>query len=92
MATMIPDDIEKFGTEGEKAFFKFLQLVAKPDSDYTCWYLPDVSGKKREAGSEKGGGVRSIMFISQIAIKNVQIQRCLREIGVPVGLGTPMKL
>jgi len=46
MATMIPDDIEEFVTEGEKAFFKFLQLVAKPDSHYTCWYLPDVSGNE----------------------------------------------
>jgi hypothetical protein len=30
MATMIPNDIEKFGTEGEKAFYKFLEGVAKP--------------------------------------------------------------
>jgi hypothetical protein len=37
-------------------------------------------------------GVRFIMFISQIEIKNVQIQRCLREIGVRVGLGTVIKL
>jgi hypothetical protein len=46
MATMIPEDIEEFVTEGEKAFFKFLQLVAKPDSHYTCWYTPDVSGNE----------------------------------------------
>jgi len=46
MATMIPNDIQEFVTEGEKAFFKFLQLVAKPDSHYTCWYLPDVSGNE----------------------------------------------
>jgi hypothetical protein len=30
MATMIPGDIEEFGTEGEKAFYKFLDEVAKP--------------------------------------------------------------
>jgi hypothetical protein len=29
MATMIPGDIEEFGTEGEKAFYKFLEGVAK---------------------------------------------------------------
>jgi len=29
MATMIPTDIEEFGTEGEKAFYKFLEGVAK---------------------------------------------------------------
>jgi hypothetical protein len=46
MATMIPSDIEEFGTEGEKAFFKFLQSVAKPDSHYICWYLPDISGNE----------------------------------------------
>ena len=46
MATMIPSDNEEFRTEGEKAFFRFLQSVAKPDSHYTCWYLPDVSGNE----------------------------------------------
>ena len=30
MAMMIPGDIEEFGTEGEKAFYKFLEGVAKP--------------------------------------------------------------
>ena len=30
MATMIPGDIEEFGTESEKAFYKFLEGVAKP--------------------------------------------------------------
>ena len=29
MATMIPGDIEVFGTEGEKAFYKFLEGMAK---------------------------------------------------------------
>ncbi len=28
MATMIPEDTEEFGTEGEKAFYKFLEEVA----------------------------------------------------------------
>lgn len=44
MATMIPGDIEKFGTEGEKAFYKFLDGVAKPDAHSLCWYTPDVNG------------------------------------------------
>jgi hypothetical protein len=30
MAMMIPGDIEEFGTDGEKAFYKFLEGVAKP--------------------------------------------------------------
>jgi hypothetical protein len=44
MATMIPSDIEEFGTEGEKAFYKFLEGVAKPDAHYLCWYTPDIDG------------------------------------------------
>mgnify|MGYP001766150262 CR=1 FL=1 len=46
MATMIPSDIEEFTTEGEKAFFRFLQAVAKPDEKYLCWYLPDINGRE----------------------------------------------
>jgi hypothetical protein len=37
MATMIPNDIGEFETEGEKAFYKFLEGVAKPDAHYLCW-------------------------------------------------------
>ena len=46
MATMIPGDIEEFGTEGEKAFYKFLEGVAKPDAHYLCWYTPDINGNE----------------------------------------------
>jgi Nuclease-related domain/UvrD-like helicase C-terminal domain/AAA domain len=46
MATMIPGDIEEFGTEGEKAFYKFLEGVAKPDVHYLCWYTPDINGNE----------------------------------------------
>jgi len=41
---MIPEDVEEFGTEGEKIFYKFLKAVAKPDGRYLCWYLPDIKG------------------------------------------------
>ena len=37
MATMIAGDIGEFETEGEKAFYKFLEGVAKPDAHYLCW-------------------------------------------------------
>jgi hypothetical protein len=50
MATTIPSDVEEFQTEGERVFFRFLQSVAKPDSRYVAWYLPDTNGTK------KGGG------------------------------------
>jgi hypothetical protein len=30
MATMIPEDIEEFGTEGEKAFYQFLEGWSSP--------------------------------------------------------------
>jgi hypothetical protein len=46
MATMIPGDIEEFGTEGEEAFYKFLEGVAKPDAHYLCRYLPDINGNE----------------------------------------------
>lgn len=46
MATMIPRDIEEFTTEGEGKFYRFLAAVAKPDSRYIVWYLPDINGKE----------------------------------------------
>jgi hypothetical protein len=30
MATMVPSDIGEFETGGEKTFYKFLEVVAKP--------------------------------------------------------------
>jgi len=51
MATMIPRDIGEFETEGEKAFYKFLEGVAKPDAHYLCWYLPEINGKEPDRGS-----------------------------------------
>jgi hypothetical protein len=47
MATMIPNDVKEFHTEGEKVFFRFLQSVAKPDSPYVDWYLPDTNATKK---------------------------------------------
>ncbi|MBL7179014.1 MAG: AAA family ATPase [Desulfobacterales bacterium] len=46
MATMIPENVESFTTEGEKQSYRFLEAVAKPDSQYLCWYLPDIHGKE----------------------------------------------
>ena len=46
MATMIPNDVEEFQTEGERVFFRFLQSVAKPDSRYVGWYFPDIKNKE----------------------------------------------
>ncbi len=46
MATMVPSDIGEFETGGEKAFYKFLEGVAKPDAYYLCWYTPDINGKE----------------------------------------------
>lgn len=44
MAVMIPDDVEDFCTDGERHFYGFLKAVAKPDSKYLVWYLPDING------------------------------------------------
>ena len=46
MATMMPSDIGEFETEGEKTFYKFLEGVAKPDTHYLCWYLPEINGNE----------------------------------------------
>jgi hypothetical protein len=43
---MIPEDVEEFGAEVEKIFYKFLKAVAKPDGRYLCWYLPDIKGQE----------------------------------------------
>ena len=44
MASMIPDNMNEFTTEGERRFYHFLQTFAKPDDSYTTWYLPDLHG------------------------------------------------
>lgn len=46
MATMIPEKVEQFTTEGEGAFYRFLEMVAKPDNQNICWYTPDLKGKE----------------------------------------------
>ena len=46
MATMIPTNVERFTTEGEKQFYRFLESVAKPDSQNIVWYSPDIEGKE----------------------------------------------
>jgi len=43
---MIPENVETFTTEGEKQFYRFLESVAKPDSQYIAWYTPDLKGKE----------------------------------------------
>lgn len=46
MASMIPDNMNEFTTEGERRFYHFLQVFAKPDDFYTTWYLPDLHGRE----------------------------------------------
>ncbi len=46
MATMIPDSVEQFTTDGERQTYRFLEAVAKPDARFLCWYLPDVQGRE----------------------------------------------
>ncbi len=43
---MIPENVETFTTEGEKQLYRFLESVAKPDSQYIAWYTPDLKGKE----------------------------------------------
>jgi len=46
MATMIPKNVERFATDGEKVFYAFLGKVAKPDAQYIAWYTPDIEGRE----------------------------------------------
>lgn len=46
MATMIPENVKEFTTEGERQTYLFLAKVAKPDSRFICWYLPDIEGRE----------------------------------------------
>jgi superfamily I DNA and RNA helicase len=46
MATMIPENVEAFATEGEMQFYKFLEAVAKPDSRHITWYTPNIENKE----------------------------------------------
>lgn len=46
MATMIPENVESFNTEGEQKFYKFLETVAKPDDQFICWYTPNIHGNE----------------------------------------------
>ncbi len=46
MALMIPANLEEFTTEGEGRFYRFLEKVAKPDSEFLCWYCPDINGRE----------------------------------------------
>jgi len=46
MATMIPEAIKQFTTDGEEQVYNFLERVAKPDADYIVWYSPDISGRE----------------------------------------------
>ena len=43
---MIPENVERFTTEGERQFYKFLESVAKPDSQFIAWYTPDLKGRE----------------------------------------------
>ncbi len=46
MATMIPDDIQVFFNDSEKALYRFLQACAKPDHQHIVWYLPDIQARE----------------------------------------------
>jgi hypothetical protein len=46
MAVMIPSDVENFSTDGERRFYGFLKAVAKPDSNYLVWYLPNINDRE----------------------------------------------
>lgn len=44
MATMIPEGVKSFTTEGEKQFYRFLEKVTQPVAQSISWYTPDSAG------------------------------------------------
>ncbi|MFH0788714.1 MAG: hypothetical protein V2B13_14025 [Pseudomonadota bacterium] len=54
MARMSPEDIDDFesATAGERKVFRFLQAVARPDSEYIGWYEPSIGEQGREPVSD----------------------------------------
>jgi hypothetical protein len=46
MAVMVPENAKSFQTPGEERFYHFLFSVARPDSDFLVWYLPDIDGRE----------------------------------------------
>ena len=44
MAIMVPENTHSFQTPGEERFYHFLMSVARPDSQFIVWYLPDIDG------------------------------------------------
>lgn len=43
---MLPAEVEIFKTDGEKRFYRFMESAAKPDSQYVCWYTPDIEDRE----------------------------------------------
>ncbi len=46
MSTMIPNNVDRFATDGERQFYGFLKKVAKPDAQFITWYTPDIQGRE----------------------------------------------
>ncbi len=46
MATMVPEDVEQFNTEGERLFYRFMETAALPNDQFFCWYTPDIKGNE----------------------------------------------
>lgn len=46
MATMIPDDIHDFHTDGEERVYRWLAGVPAPDGTLLVWYTPDIQDRE----------------------------------------------
>ena len=88
MALMIPDDIERFNTDGEERFYRFLQAAAKPGSKHVAWYLPDIEGKEPdfilfsdEVGLDSlepnGWSPQQVRNLAYVAITRARHQLCI---------------
>jgi hypothetical protein len=42
MATVIPENVKTFTTEGESQFYKFLEAATEPNIQHISWYMPGI--------------------------------------------------
>ncbi|HDQ39685.1 MAG TPA: hypothetical protein ENN39_01455 [Desulfonatronum sp.] len=46
MATMFPDSVHSFSTDGEERTYAFFRDAARPDAQHLCWYTPDIQDQE----------------------------------------------
>jgi hypothetical protein len=74
---MIPENVQVFKTEGEKAFYRFLQNVAKPDAQYVVWYCPDLDDLEPLFSFNLSG--KEMDHLKQLMFPSVRVETPVRS-------------